>query len=151
MDGLILGAGAANRASFHFRGPRSVSDTLLATAVPTDQLTLAGRSEKLDAAHWPVRGDLAHIALAGRCFVPHYAVPMPHRVLAGGADLLAQGQVGAEPRGHLAAGEVFDVLDMAGHWAWGIMACPDGANTCGISGLGGLVGYVPLDRLSPLS
>jgi hypothetical protein len=34
---------------------------------------------KPDPASVPVRGDVAHIRLAGKVFVPHYVVPMPHR------------------------------------------------------------------------
>jgi hypothetical protein len=119
------------------------------STIPTGQLGLAGPTEKLDAAHWPVRGDLAHIALAGRCFVPHYAVPMPH-ILAENAALQAQPRDDSELLDSLPAGARFDVLDMAGSWAWGIVAS---ANTQdgGVSGLGGLVGYLPLAALTAVS
>jgi hypothetical protein len=117
---------------------------LTQSTIPTGQLGLAGPAEKLDAAHWPVRGDLAHIALAGRCFVPHYAVPMPHRV-AEAAALKALPREEAETLDSLPAGARFDVLDMAGNWAWGIVACE------GVSGLGGFVGYLPLAALTAVS
>lgn len=103
--------------------------------IPTGQLSLAGPAEKLDAAHWPVRGDLAHIRLAGRCFVPHYAVPMERRVAAGGASLLAAGKPDAELREVLAAGTLFNVLDLTGGWAWGQV------------GDDGFVGYLPVEAL----
>ncbi|MBP6364414.1 MAG: hypothetical protein KA329_12950, partial [Novosphingobium sp.] len=84
MDNLIEGQSGANRPLFQF------GDTaILTAAIPTGQLSLSGPAEKLDAAHWPVRGDLAHIRLAGRCFVPHYAVPMERTIVAAGANLLA--------------------------------------------------------------
>ncbi|MGH6785910.1 MAG: SH3 domain-containing protein [Novosphingobium sp.] len=105
-----------------------------AAAIPTGQLSLSGPSEKLDAAHWPVRGDLAHIALAGRVFVPHYAVPMP-RVLARDAEVKQAAAAQAETLESLSAGACFDVLDIAGGWAWGQV------------GMGGCVGYLPLDAL----
>ncbi|WP_347812979.1 SH3 domain-containing protein [Novosphingobium sp. PhB165] len=85
----------------------------------------------------PVRGDLAHIKLAGRCFVPHYAVPMPHRIAAG-AVLRATGRDDADAIRDLPEGETFNVLDIAGSWAWGQL------------GEDGQVGYVSLDRIAAM-
>ena len=121
---------------------------MIESTIPTGQLGLAGPAEKLDAAHWPVRGDLAHIALAGRCFVPHYAVPMPHRLIAP-ATLKALPRDEAEALESLPAEARFDVLDMAGGWAWGIVAS-EGLSG-GISGLGGFVGYIPLATLAAVA
>ena len=71
----------------------------------------------------PLRGDLAHIALAGRYFVPHYAVPQPRTVVPGGAPLLAAPRDGVRgARATLLAGDSFDVLDIAGGWAWGCLS-----------------------------
>ena len=131
MDSLIAGASGANRPVFQFPGHKE----LTVTAIPEGQYGLNGPAEKLDAAHWPVRGDLAHIRLAGRCFVPHYAVPMPRKVVAGGASLLAGGKTDAEVREELDAGAVFNVLDVTGGWAWGQV------------GEDGFVGYLPVDAL----
>jgi len=86
----------------------------------------------------PVRGDLAHIKLAGRCFVPHYAVPMLHRTQAGAA-LLAHGRPGADVIATLDAGTIVEVLDIAGAWAWGQVEND------------GLVGYVALDALEAIA
>lgn len=99
---------------------------------------LSGPVPRPDPARVPLRGDLAHIALAGRYFVPHYAVPQPRTVADGGAPLLAAPSAEAEVELNLAAGAAFDVLDVAGNWAWGC-AAPDGP-----------VGYIALDRLAPL-
>jgi hypothetical protein len=96
---------------------------------------LSGPSDKVDPARLPLRGDLAHVRLAGKHFVPHYAVPMPHEVAAGGADLLSSIKPDADVLARLAEGVRFDVLDIAGPWTWG--ECPES----------GLVGYVALDRL----
>lgn len=131
MDSLIAGASGAIRPVFQFPGHQ----TLTASAIPAGQYGLTGPAEKLDAAHWPVRGDLAHIGLAGRCFVPHYAVPMPRKVVAGGASLLAANRADAEVREDLAAGTVFNVLDVTGGWAWGQV------------GEDGFVGYLPVEAL----
>ncbi len=131
MDNLIEGQSGANRPLFQLGD----SIILTAAAIPTGQLSLSGPAEKLDAAHWPVRGDLAHIRLAGRCFVPHYAVPMEHAVVATGANLLALNDPVAEVRTALTGGTVFNVLDMTGGWAWGQV------------GEDGFVGYLPLTAL----
>ncbi len=82
-----------------------------------------------------MRGDLAHIRLAGIHFVPHYAVPMPHRAGSDGAQLRLAASPDAEVLTSLGRGDVFNVLDMAGGWAWGQL------------GEDGFVGYVPLDAL----
>ena len=131
MDSLIAGQSGANRPLFQF----GESEDLTAIAVPSGQLALTGPAEKLDAAHWPVRGDLAHIRLAGRCFVPHYAVPMESAVVARGAKLLAQGSPDAEVRDELGGGTLFNVLDITGNWAWGQV------------GDDGFVGYLPVEAL----
>lgn len=99
------------------------------------QFILSGPSDKLDAAHWPVRGDLAHINLAGHYFVPHYAVPQPRLVLRDATALLVAPREDAEQRSQLASGVQFDVLDIAGDWAWGT------------TGEGGAVGYVRIAAL----
>ena len=108
-----------------------------ASAFPTGQLCLSGPSEQLDAAHWPVRGDLAHVRLAGKVFVPHYAAPMPHE-LREDAELKQAPRREATSLDSYSAGAQFDVLDMAGGWAWGQV----GAN--------GKVGYFRLDQLGAL-
>jgi Bacterial dipeptidyl-peptidase Sh3 domain len=133
MDNLIEGQSGANRPLFQFG-----ETAILTAAIPTGQLALSGPAEKLDAAHWPVRGDLAHIRLAGRCFVPHYAVPMEHTVVAAGANLLALNDAAAQVREVLGGGTVFNVLDMTGGWAWGQV------------GEDGFVGYLPLAALTAL-
>lgn len=99
-------------------------------------LAMTGPSVKADPGCLPVRGDLAHIKLAGRCFVPHYAVPMPHKALAG-AVLLSAGKADAPAIRDLTAGEVFNVLDIAGAWTWG---------QCGEEGHVGYVALASLER-----
>lgn len=85
---------------------------------PEGLLALTGPSVTAEAGHLPVRGDLAHIKLAGRYFVPHYAAPMPHAVKMASA-LCRVGKAGGETIATLPAGASFDVLDIAGGWAWG--------------------------------
>jgi hypothetical protein len=105
---------------------------------PHGELSLSGPSDRSDRAHLPVRGDLAHIRLAGRYFVPHYVVPMPHRVKVPGAPLTASGKDCGTILATLEAGTVFEVLDFAGGWAWGQV------------GTDGLVGYIAAAMLEPV-
>jgi len=102
---------------------------------PLGMLSLTGPGATAEAGHLPVRGDLAHIKLAGRYFVPHYAVPMPRAIAATGASLRRAGKSDAETICKLPAGGIFDVLDIAGGWAWGQF------------GEDGHVGYVVLTEL----
>ena len=59
--------------------------------MPEGTYALSGPGVTAEAGHLPVRGDLAHIKLAGRYFVPHYAVPLPHAIAAAGAILRKTG------------------------------------------------------------
>jgi hypothetical protein len=97
---------------------------------------LSGPVSRPEAGRVPLRGDLAHIGLAGRYFVPHYAVPQTWYLGPSGAPLMAAPDADAETLCELAAGSTFDVLDIAGTWAWGCLS------------LDGPVGYVALDRLA---
>lgn len=124
---------------FGERGQLDSGDAYTRTEAPHGQLALTGPGLKTAPGHLPVRGDLAHIKLAGTYFVPHYAVPMLHRAKPGGATLRAAGRDDAEPVCDLASGEAFEVLDIAGGWAWGQSADD------------GWVGYVAVDRLEAVS
>jgi len=101
--------------------------------------TLSGPVNKPDPLTTPLRGDVAHIGLAGRYFVPHYAVPQPRSVMPGGAPLLAAPDADAEEICVLMEGDSFELLDITGQWAWGCLS------------LEGPVGYVHIDLLEPVS
>ena len=103
-----------------------------------ESFALSGPAPRPDPRRVPLRGDLAHIGLAGKHFVPHYAVPQPRGVMPGGAALFAETADGAEELCTLMEGDSFEVLDVAGNWAWGCLS------------LEGPVGYIRLDRLEPL-
>lgn len=109
---------------------------------PGVSFALSGPSVKLDPEHLPVRGDVAHIRLAGQVFVPHYVVPMPHTVnaAANGAPtpLRKAGHADSDVLAELPAGTLFNVLDVSGGWAWGQV------------GEDGAVGYVAVIALTPL-
>ena len=129
---------------FAFQGRKSLPelDSYLRAGLTTGQFVLTGPGLKGSEGNLPVRGDLAHIKLAGRCFVPHYAVPMPHSTGPLGAVLRQSGKPEAAVVTTIAPGKTFDVLDISGGWAWGQVATnvPDEE---------GLVGYIVLSELSP--
>lgn len=99
---------------------------------------LSGPVERPEPGSIPLRGDIAHIGLAGRYFVPHYAVPQPRSVMPGGAPLLSSPDERGVEQCTLMEGDSFEVLDISGGWAWGCLS------------LTGPVGYVRIDRLEPL-
>lgn len=109
-------------------------DSLIRQPDPGMAFALTGPGATAEAGHLPVRGDLAHIRLAGRYFVPHYAVPMPHRLTVA-ASLRKIASEDSEAVEALTAGATFNVLDIAGGWAWGQI------------GEDGFVGYLPMPVL----
>jgi hypothetical protein len=113
-----------------------------ASTLAGQSFALSGISTRFDPAHTPVRGDLAHVALAGKVFVPHYAVPMPHSAIQA-TPVYLKASKEADPVGALTEGGVFDVLDMAGDWAWGVISGGDNGDPLEF----GPVGYVPLSLL----
>src|SRR5688572_26591181 len=99
---------------------------------------LTGPQPKAEPGRTPLRGDLAHIGLAGKFFVPHYAVPQPRAVMPGGAPLMTGTGESATELCTLLEGESFEVLKVSGAWAWGCCS------------LDGPVGYIHVDRLEQL-
>lgn len=111
------------------------SDAYLRDNLIERSFAMTGPGETALPGHLPVRGDLAHVRLAGRWFVPHYAVPMPHSVIVDGTELRQAGKPAADAIETLAEGTVFNVLDISGGWAWGQV------------GDDGFVGYLPVEAL----
>jgi len=89
--------------------------------VPTGVLGLKGPVEKPAPGTLPLRGDLAHMALAGSHLAAHYVIPHGRTVGAAGAGLRLTPRADAEVFVTLAAGSRFELLDVAGEWVWG---CP---------------------------
>lgn len=122
-----------------------MQDTLLTKAAEVTHeaglhpsYTLSGPVNRPSTAI-PLRGDLAHVALAGKYFVPHYAVPQPRTVLPGGASLITAPSQDGQELCTLMEGDSFEVLDLVGGYAWGCLS------------LEGPSGYVHLDRLEPVA
>lgn len=83
-----------------------------------------------------MRRDLADVRLAERVFAPHYVEPVGRR-LALPATLLPAPRAEGEPLAALEVGARFELLEIAGGWAWG--TAPES----------GLVGYIPAEALEP--
>lgn len=93
--------------------------------IPRGQLALSGPVARPEPGTLPIRGDVAHIALASRYLVPHYVVPQVLAVARGPAPILLAMDPNAAPVAVLAAGDRFEALDITSNWVWG--ACgPDG-------------------------
>lgn len=87
--------------------------------LPQGQLSLSGPVVRPAAGTLPIRGDLAHIALAPHYLVAHYVAPQVRAIGAAGATLLAHPRDGADPVVALAPGARFEALDYSGEWCWG--------------------------------
>lgn len=66
-----------------------------------------------------MRPDLADVRLAERVFAPHYAAPMPREVRDSVALRAGPGR-DTEVLATLSAGDVFEILELAGTNAWGV-------------------------------
>lgn len=99
------------------------------------KFALHGPEERYDARVTAHRGDLADIKLAGKMFAPHYAEALPMRCSAPKAMLRKQGGKNYEAVSELLHGEEFQMLDVAGDWAWGFCEAD------------GYVGHVPFHAL----
>jgi hypothetical protein len=82
-----------------------------------------------------LRGDIAHIGLAGRYLVPHYLAPLEKLVGSSGAKLRAGPSEEAEIVEDLPPHQRFELLDTERGWAWGCLS------------LDGPVGYVRAEEL----
>jgi hypothetical protein len=90
-------------------------------AVPAGVLGLKGPVEKPAPGALPLRGDLAHMALAGTHLAAHYVIPHVYAVGGAGAGLRLNPRDDAETFATLAPASRFELLDVAGEWVWG---CP---------------------------
>ena len=93
--------------------------------IPQGQLALSGPVARPEPGTLPIRGDVAHIALAERYLVPHYVVPQVLEVTDGPVPILLAMDEASEPSAMLGLGDRFEALDVTSNWVWG--ACgPDG-------------------------
>jgi hypothetical protein len=80
-----------------------------------------------------VRDDLADVELAARVFAPHYARGM-RRTVSRDVDLHRNPGSDCETLGRMSAGDIIELFDVSGGWAW-------------IRGSFG-PGYIPTDALA---
>lgn len=103
--------------------------------LPDGQLSLSGPVARPESGSLPLRGDMAHIALARHYLVPHYVQPHKRVIGPEGARLRRSPAPGGEVVTDLKPGTDFEALDYAGDWCWGCLG-PEGPT-----------GYVPLTSL----
>ncbi len=93
--------------------------------LPGGIVGLTGPVDKPAPGTLPLRGDLAHVALAGRYLAAHYVIPVRRTVGKDGAVMLMMPRDDAEEVTRLSAGTDVEILDYAGDWCWA--ACgPEG-------------------------
>jgi len=73
----------------------------------------------------PLRRDLAHIELASRFLVAHYAVPSTMHIGDAPAELIRSTKGEADVIATLEPGSAFEALDVTNTWVWGCLG-PDG-------------------------
>ena len=105
-------------------------------AVPEGVLGLMGPVEKPVPGTLPLRGDLAHIALAGVHLAAHYVIPHIRTVGPEGVDVMENTRDDSPVVTHFAPGTTIEVLDVAGDWVWGCLG-PKGPS-----------GYMKAQRIS---
>ena len=106
-------------------------------SLPETKVGLTGKVEKVEPGTLPLRGDLAHVALANRYLAAHYVIPLCRRIGEADTTLKVAMRDDAEDGATFGAGETVELLDCAGDWAW-ITRGPEGPS-----------GYVRLDALAP--
>lgn len=104
--------------------------------LPEGVLGLKGPIEKPAPGTLPLRGDLAHIALAGTHLAAHYVIPEVYEIGPAGADLHLMPRDDSETVHRLEPSLRFEVLDVVGDWIWGCLG-PDGPS-----------GYLKLNELA---
>ena len=105
--------------------------------LPTGIVGLKGPVKKPAPGTLPLRGDLAHVALADTFLSAHYVIP--HQRLIGERDAVLKLSMrdDADDGETLGAGTAVELLDEAGDWVW--VACgPQGPS-----------GYLRLSALAP--
>ncbi len=92
---------------------------------PAGQVGLTGPVERPGLGTLPLRGDLAHIALAERFLVAHYAVPRPRQIGPAAAPMHCTADLSSDTVTRLEPGTAIEALDYAGDWCWACLG-PDG-------------------------
>lgn len=87
-------------------------------SVPGGIIGLKGPVEKPAPGTLPLRGDLAHIALAGTHLAAHYVIPRAATVLSEATNMRALARDDSEVTSVLPRGTALEVLDIGKEWVW---------------------------------
>lgn len=105
-------------------------------SVPSGILGLKGPVQKPAPGTLPLRGDLAHMALAGTHLAAHYVIPHLRSVGAADVDVMENTRDDSPVVTRFAAGTPLEVLDTSGEWVW-VCLGPEGPS-----------GYIKADCLA---
>jgi len=86
--------------------------------VPTGPLCLSGPLARPQPGALPLRGDLAHIALAGTHLAAHYVVPTSDQIGIADAPMYLHQRDDSDVLLTLVAGTSVEILDVSGDWLW---------------------------------
>jgi len=89
--------------------------------VPSGDLGLNGPVERPAPGTLPLRGDLAHIALAGTHLAAHYVIPHVWTVSADGVEVMETTRDDSPVVTRFEAGTKVEVIDVSGEWIWGCL------------------------------
>lgn len=106
-------------------------------AVPAEPLRLSGPVARPAPGTLPLRGDLAHVALATRYLVQNYVNPARREIGPQSVPLRLQPSDNADTVVQLNAASSVEKLDEVGEWAW-VCQGPEGPT-----------GYLRLAELAP--
>ena len=87
-------------------------------SLPEGIVGLTGKVEKPDPGTVPLRGDLAHIALADSYLAAHYVIPIERIIGSSDITLKLAARDDADTGATLAAGSAVELLDCEGDWMW---------------------------------
>ena len=86
--------------------------------VPEGPLRLAGPVARPEPGTLPLRGDMAHIALAGTHLAAHYVIPEVRKIGAEETIMYLASRDDSDEVMRIEAGTEVEVLDVAGDWNW---------------------------------
>lgn len=105
--------------------------------LPTGIVGLTEAVAKPAPGTLPLRGDLAHIALADTHLAAHYVIPVVRVIGSVSTMMFLSASDDAEIITDLEPGTEIEALDYAGAWCWACLG-PEGPS-----------GYVPVAALTP--
>lgn len=89
--------------------------------VPSGDLGLKGPVKAPAPGTLALRGDLAHIALAGTHLAAHYVIPHVWTVGDAGVDVMENTRDDSPIVTRFEAGTLVEVIDVSGDWIWGCL------------------------------